>query len=486
MAVSKNRRRDAAASDASADGEVERLNRELERYRQLLDLAPMGYVAMDADGVVDAVTRVAAELLGRGEDELVGRPIDLIVGDERRERVRGLIGEGAEWRDEVPFVDADGGRVRLVVHSIPLSGEGHTATAWALTEPADPLTGSARDRSREFAEAHRIERHRLSALLDRLHIAVAAVDSSLRVSYANSAAERLFGAGLVGTMLPDPWPEASLRLMAARTFEHGAEAKEAQVALEDGRAFEVLVLSPDASGEALLVITDVSAGERRRRAEREFVANAAHQLRTPVAAIASSIEVLQGGAKEVPETRDRFLAHLDRETNRLVRLTRALLQLARAQALDEPPAVEIVRMRSLLDGIALALRPNEGVEVRVECSLDTAALVNRDLLEQALGNLAENAAKYTQAGEIVLCAEDVSDERVRVVVSDTGPGAELPNGEGFARFYRDPAAQGEGFGIGLAIAAEAFRALGGELELESSELGTRAQATLPAARVRAP
>ena len=115
---------------------------------------------------------------------------------------------------------------------------------------------------------------------------------------------------------------------------------------------------------------------------------------------------------------------------------------------------------------------------------DLAALANRDLLEQAIGNLVENAAKYTVEGEIVLCAEPAG-RQVRLVVSDTGPGADLPSDGGFQRFYRDPAAQGEGFGLGVAIAAEAVRALGGELEIGSGDQGTRVVATLPAAVVQA-
>jgi signal transduction histidine kinase len=72
------------------------------------------------------------------------------------------------------------------------------------------------------------------------------------------------------------------------------------------------------------------------------------------------------------------------------------------------------------------------------------------------------------------------------VVSDTGPGADLPDDGSFRRFYRDPTAQGEGFGLGLAIAGEAVRALGGELEIASTDAGTRAVVTLPAALVRRP
>ena len=88
----------------------------------------------------------------------------------------------------------------------------------------------------------------------------------------------------------------------------------------------------DARGEvvaAAMVFLDVTLAEARRRASVEFVANAAHELRTPLAAIVSGVEVLESGAKEVPVERDRFLTHIGREAERLVRLTRALLMLAR-------------------------------------------------------------------------------------------------------------------------------------------------------------
>jgi signal transduction histidine kinase len=326
---------------------------------------------------------------------------------------------------------------------------------------------------------------RLGQVLDLLHHCVVSIDSGLRVSYANTATEELLSehVPLAGKDLPDPWPEQSLRTLAERMFEPGAEPVQEHVSLADGaRAYDLLALPPDAAGQALLVITDVSSASRRERAEREFVANAAHQLRTPVSAIAGAIEVLQGGAKEVPEARDRFLRHLDDQCRRLVKLTRALLLLARAQALSEPPEVELVPICPLLEGIGRGLRPAAGVQVRLDCPTGLAAPTNRELLEQALENLAQNAAKFTSEGEIVLSASTTPAEEVRIVVSDTGPGAKLPPGDGtFRRFSSDPAAESEGFGLGLAIASEALRVVHAELMVEATGAGTRAIVTLPSA-----
>jgi two-component system, OmpR family, phosphate regulon sensor histidine kinase PhoR len=464
------------------------IERERQRYADLLELTPLGYLVTDLSGVVREANDAAGELLVREVRFLLGKPLAALVGPERRTAFRTLLREaatGARWQDEIPFMRLDQGRVRLLVTAAGPAAGTEKQIRWSL---AEIVTGPATwaGGRRELAAAQRLHRHRLSTLLDRLHHAVVAIDSSLKVSYANSAAESLLIAGekLVGHTLVDPWREPSLRTLTARMFEHRAEPADARAELDDGRVFDVLALPPDASGEALLVIADVTAHELRQRAERDFVANAAHQLRTPVSAIASAVEVLQGGAKEDPEARDRFLAHLDRQCTRLVTLTRALLVLARAQALSEPPAVEIVPLRPLLDGLARTLRPGADVMVRVDCPFDLASLANRDLLEQALGNLAENAAKYTVEGEIVLCAESVSDELVRIVVRDTGPGSGLPTDGNFRRFYRDPEAQGEGFGLGVAIASEAIRVLGGELSIDSQPTGTRAHATLPAVQVR--
>ena len=466
------------------------IERERQRYHDLFDLAPVGYLVTDLNGVVRESNRMAGELLARDRRFLEGKPLTALVGPERRSTFRVLIREaarGGRWHDEVPFLHSDGGRVRLLVSARGPAPGTDRGIRWSLADVPPPSELRDPD-THELAGAQILQRQRLSKLLDRLHRGVVTVSPTLRVTYANTAAAAVLTGGRspVGRTLVDPWPEPSLSELAARMFEHGAVPEEASVNLEDERRdFEVLALPPDASGDALLVIADVTAHERRHRAEREFVANAAHQLRTPVSAIASAIEVLQGGAKEDPETRDRFLAHLDRQCNRLVRLTRALLILARAQALAEPPAVEIVPVHPLLVSISRALRPGEDVRVRVECPFDLAALTNRDLLEQAVGNLAENAAKYTRAGQILLAAKKTGGPKVRIVVSDSGPGGSFAE-DGFRRFYRGPGVEGEGFGLGLAIAEETVRALGGELQIDSDEGGTRAAVTLPAATVRHP
>jgi signal transduction histidine kinase len=215
-------------------------------------------------------------------------------------------------------------------------------------------------------------------------------------------------------------------------------------------------------------------------AEREFITNAAHELQSPLAAIVSAIEVLQAGAKDTPD-RDIFLGHIEDASDRLAKLTRALLVLARAQTGSEEPKTELVPLRLLLDDVAAKLRPAPGVGVEISCPRDAAVVTNRELLQQSVDNLAENAVKYTMRGRIEIGAR-TSDVHAEVWVRDTGPGIpEHDHERVFERFYRGPS-DGSGSGLGLAIARAAAEAIGGEIELETSmDEGTVVRISLPRA-----
>jgi signal transduction histidine kinase len=229
--------------------------------------------------------------------------------------------------------------------------------------------------------------------------------------------------------------------------------------------------------------------ERRRfeQAEREFVTNAAHELRTPLTTIVGAVEQLQAGSKDVPEERERFLAHLERESARLARLVRALLVLARAQTLQEAPRLAQLEVRPLLEEAAAGVRPAQGVRMDVSCPRGLVVIADRDLLEQALSNLVSNAAKYTERGRIDLVARHAGGPSAVIEVRDTGVGMSVAEREtATGRFVRGKANGADGFGVGLAIVQQAVTALGGALELDSAPgRGTTARLIFPAAGERA-
>jgi len=334
--------------------------------------------------------------------------------------------------------------------------------------------------------------HRL--VVDNITELVALLDPDGVVLYASAAHEHKLGyapeeliGGVLTTLIhPDDLGQVGDAFEVCAT-DGRAQLPEFRIRHRDGHwlVLDGGLTAIDAGGLELTLVTarDVTERARRDRAEREFVANAAHELLTPLTAMNAAIDVLQCGAKEIPAERDAFLADLEREVDRLGRLAHALLVLARVQATAEPVSVQPVELCPLLHEIAGSLRVGAEIEVDVVCSETLTALAERDLLERALANLAENAVAHTRRGCIVLAARPGVDDCVTIEVRDTGTGMPPDERErAFERFYRVGARGGEGFGLGLAIVREAVRVLDGTVTIDSEPgIGTSVRLSIPGA-----
>jgi two-component system sensor histidine kinase VicK len=326
------------------------------------------------------------------------------------------------------------------------------------------------------------ERDRLESLLDRLNEGVLLVNRELGIEFANDRGLKLLGVRdhLSQCQFVDEEAGRKLRRLARDLF---ATKLPSHLLFEDGvGVLSVAGIPPAAEGDdAIIVVTDETERERNERVQREFATNASHELRTPLASIVTAIEMLQTGAKDDPRARDEFLDVIAREADRLTRLTRALLVLARAEAQQELPHLRPVAVAPLLEQVATALPHREGVDVDVDCPPALAIKADPDLLEQAISSLASNAIRYTTAGTVSMRGH-ADNGSVVIEVADTGRG--IPEREHeriFERFYRAGDSD-KGFGLGLAIAREAVRTLGGQIELESKQaVGTTVRITIEAA-----
>ena len=341
---------------------------------------------------------------------------------------------------------------------------------------------SMRERLRVSFERLGAERDRLNELLEQLHEGVVAVNRNLTVEFANPRAHALLGDELApGRTVPDPWPDFSLQDAVTRLFEPGSEARTIRTQPDAARTFIVSLIPPTSAVQAgTIVVNDVTEAERRERAEREFVTNAAHELRTPLAAIASAVEALQHGAKGTPADRDRFLEVVERQTSRLSRLAHALLTLARAQTRSEPVHLEPVAVAPLIRQIAA---PGTHQTISVDICCETVrVLAHPELLHQALDNLTRNALKHAAGRRLVLRVAHVDDDRVRIDVADEGPGMSAREAQrALDRFYRASTDQ-DGFGLGLSIAREVVAVMEGTLSIMSDEgRGTTVSIVLAAA-----
>jgi heavy metal sensor kinase len=217
------------------------------------------------------------------------------------------------------------------------------------------------------------------------------------------------------------------------------------------------------------------------RRERQFTHDAAHELRTPLAAMQSILSVI-GQRRRTAAEYEVALSDLGEETARLSALTEDLLRLARAESPME--LTEAVDLSTLLPDVVETMRaPAEAKDLVLagEVDGDLRIVGDTDALIRLLVNLIENAIKYTARGSVMVFA-DGADDQVVIRVVDTGEGiapTHLPHV--FERFYRAEEARATpGTGLGLAICAEIVNAHGGAIGVESEPgEGSTFTVTLP-------
>jgi len=502
------RERNEALVVAWSEVEAERLHE-----KELFANAPVAYVVTDAEGTIQRANQAAAGLLGTAPERLEGMPLIGFVTPAERNAIQALLRElghdSSVHELEVRVTHQVRGEIfaRARVRAMTRAGR-RRELRWSLEDVtaqrrveielrvlAVVLEKRVEERTRELEK----ERARLSAILESLPVGLVLIDAETRrAEVANAAASEILGGAVELSdregyraggprYTDDDWP-------VVRSLETGERVvgERAEIVRGDGSRVHVELSSapirdPNAGiVGAVSIVHDVTDREQREVAEREFVTNAAHELRTPLAAIIGAIEVLQAGAKDDPEARERFLGHVEREAQRLRRLVQALLTLARAQTGAEDAKLEIVPFCTLLEEVVATLKPPPAVPVEIDCPADLGTIGNRDLLERVVANLVANAAQHTSKGRIEVRAVG-SDGVVELSFTDTGPG--LPADERdriFDRFYRGSHDR-EGFGLGLAIVSQAVRAMDGTIEVDSPEGGgTVVRVRLRAATVLTP
>lgn len=217
---------------------------------------------------------------------------------------------------------------------------------------------------------------------------------------------------------------------------------------------------------------------------RRFIADASHELRTPITALGNFVELLQGPAADDQAAREEFLSESQKQVRRMEWIAGNLLDLSRMDAgliqLDLHPhdlgdlleaAAGPFLPRAQEKGIRLVIDP-PSPPVNISC--------DRARMEMALGNLLDNALKFTPAGGLVRLSGSSSEQGIRITVEDDGAGIETDDLPFiFERFYRGQATT-DGSGLGLSIVKSIIQAHGGQVSIESQPgQGTRATIDFP-------
>ena len=298
------------------------------------------------------------------------------------------------------------------------------------------------------------------------------------VLYANPASHSILGAvpnqlsGLAPLQLQNAVREGrSSREPVVRLLDHGSPPRRLRA-----------VATPFSSDDrVLLLIVDVTERERADTIRRDFVANASHELKTPVATIIAASEALQMALERADPSAAGFADRIEASARQLDRLVTDLFDLSRLER--ESPEMAPLRLDHLVreeSGRITAEAERKSLELEVATS-EVSVVANHRDVSIAVRNVLDNAVRYTPEGGSVTVSVGANGDGAFVTVSDTGEGIPIRDHERvFERFYRVDSARSRdtgGTGLGLSIVRHVAESHGGSVALES-QLGVGSTFTI--------
>lgn len=335
-----------------------------------------------------------------------------------------------------------------------------------LARAMNRMAGEVKARVDELTE----QRDLLSVVFGGLIEGVIVVGRDRRIALINNAARPLLGGG--DAALPDTLAPLVARALAGEQADEELELV--------GRAVRATArpLRPQRGDPgAIVVLYDVTRLRALEAVRREFLSNAAHELRTPVTAISGYAETLLAGGVDA-ETSHEFLTTIHRNAQRIAALVADLLVLdtleARAELVGTRAPVPLAEVVGDAARTARGVTPDAQIDVAVAEGL--SVLGTREGLDHIVQNLIDNAIKHGNNTPVTVRAERVA-RRVRLAVGDRGPGIPVGHEERvFERFYRLDAGRSRdrgGSGLGLAIVKRQIEAIGGRIWVEHAAPGAR-------------
>jgi two-component system phosphate regulon sensor histidine kinase PhoR len=228
---------------------------------------------------------------------------------------------------------------------------------------------------------------------------------------------------------------------------------------------------------AVIVLNDVTHTRNLESVRRDFVANVSHELKTPISSIKGFVETLIDGAVNNPADADRFLKIIAKQADRLHTIIDDLLSLSRIEQSEQSENLQLEEGK-LLDVLATVVNDyqsraaEKNISLNIDCDEALTAKYNAHLLEQAVGNLVDNALKYSEPEHSIEISGYETQENTVITVHDHGVGIDsehLPRL--FERFYRVDKARSRklgGTGLGLAIVKHIVQAHKGRVEVAST------------------
>jgi two-component system phosphate regulon sensor histidine kinase PhoR len=316
------------------------------------------------------------------------------------------------------------------------------------------------------------KQNRLQAILKSMDSGVIAIDRMHRVIMINPYAKKIFGIkkDIIGETLMDHIRDFEFDSV----FERHDEYQEIKILWPKERELRVRtaeIINGNELMGTVAVVQDVTDIKKLENMRSQFVANVSHELKTPLTSIKGFAETLK--YVDDDETRKKFLNIIDEEAERLTRLINDILTLSNIEQ-NKVTIKEVFMPETIIDDVYTLMKieaEKKKINLKVNKNSNKELRGNPDKFKQMMINLVENAIKYSEEEDNVTISTSYEDNKVKIVVEDTGPGIpEKDLSRIFERFYRVDKARSRakgGTGLGLAIVKHIVKAFNGTIDVES-------------------
>ncbi len=460
-----------------------------ERLTAIVQSSDDAIISTDIDGVITSWNEGAHRLYGYVAEEMIGRPMSLLIPTDRADEEPGVLGRvlsGATIDHYETFRRRkDGTEVAVSLSVSPVHDD------------AGVIVGASKI-ARDVSERHAADlvRSRLAAIVESSDDAIVSKDLHGIITTWNRGAERLFGYAAseavgkpITILIPperlDEEPQVLGRIVQGESIEHFETLRRHK----NGALLDIsLTVSPIRNRLGVIVGASKIARDitERKRAERqlaladqrkdEFIATLSHELRNPLAPLRTSIEVMRTQL-DLPPTTQSLVYIMRRQVDHLVRLVDDLLEVSRVSRgtvvlekvtllLDDVlrDAVEISRplIESSAHQLTVALRPGR-----------YGIVGDRVRLVQVFSNLLNNAAKFTPKGGVITLDLQALEQEAIVRIADTGVGIPSDDLENIFGLFTQLAQRHSsgGLGVGLSLARRLVEMHGGSVRASSEGVG---------------
>lgn len=317
------------------------------------------------------------------------------------------------------------------------------------------------------------KQNRLEAILKSMSNGVIALDNSNRIIMMNPFAKTIFG--ILGDVISMP----ILDIEGLRPLLEILESDQEELEIRIGKPVrkDLKVKKADILGERMnkvgtvIVVQDITDVRRLENMRSQFVANVSHELKTPLTSIKGFSETLKYVQDEA--TRIKFLDIINEESERLTRLINDILTLSSIEQSREikVESIDVVEETQRIYDILLPLAVDRNIELTLTAASSPILMADRDMYNQMIINLIENAIKYTEPNGKVKVRIESATGMLILTIRDTGVGIPAKHmSRIFERFYRVDTARDRskgGTGLGLAIVKHIVMAFHGTINVES-------------------